>query len=371
MAASAIILIKRDSFTWADWDRSAQGYFFGAPEQVPPACLEVLGASILERTVDRLQQAGVRTVCCVVEDSQARYLPSRVKRRVLVIPVHGPVDGQVSLDSVTRQLGNVVGENIFLIRLGPYVEFDTVDILRYRRANRASWVRTADGEGYLNIWLLRSSQLAEVPSMLSSPLALEAPTYFVGGYVNRLRNAQELRRMVGDAFLRRSQLKIHGRQVRPGIWIADGARVDPSARLVAPVYVGRNTTVRTGAVITRSSNLEARCLVSEGTVVEDASILPRTFIGSGLDIAHAMVDGSQFVHLKRNVTVRIDDPKIVRRIEPLRLFKFARRAFQALRFPRTDELIGATPIPQPAREYVHALQENYDEWQTCDREAVT
>jgi hypothetical protein len=206
--------------------------------------------------------------------------------------------------------------------------------------------------------------------MLGSLSGLEAPTYFVGGYVNRMRNAQELRRMVTDAFMGRSNLKIYGRQIRPGIWIADGARVDASARLVAPVYVGNKTTIRAGAVVTRASSLEAGCFVGEGTIIEDTSILPRTFVGTALDIAHAMVDGSQLAHLRRNVTVRIDDPRILRRVEPLPLFKFARRALEALRLPGTDELITA-PIPQPATEYVNALQENYDEWQACDREAVT
>jgi NDP-sugar pyrophosphorylase family protein len=138
------------------------------------------------------------------------------------------------------------------------------------------------------------------------------------GYVNRLADGRDLRQLVRDAFLSRCEIKPRGREVRPGVWIDDGARVHKFARLVAPVYVGRSAKVGPSAVITRCSNLERSCQVGEQTVVEASTVLPHTVLGSGLDVSHALVEGDKFVDLQRNVALQIDDPNLLHDATPLK-----------------------------------------------------
>ena len=135
--------------------------------------------------------------------------------------------------------------------------------------------------------------------------------YLTTGYVNRLADARDLRRLVADAFQGRCAIRPRGREVKPGVWIDDGARVHRSARIVAPAYIGRGTRVRAAALVTRFSNLERRCLVDYGTAIEDSSVLPYTHVGRGLDVAHAVVEGSRLVNLSRNVAVTIRDANLI------------------------------------------------------------
>ena len=96
-----------------------------------------------------------------------------------------------------------------------------------------------------------------------------------------------------------------GREIKPGVWIDEGARLHKTARLVAPSYIGCNTRVQPGAVITRCSNLERNCNVGEGSLVSDATLLPHTMIGRGLDVSTALVEGNDFIDLGRNMSLRI------------------------------------------------------------------
>jgi hypothetical protein len=69
--------------------------------------------------------------------------------------------------------------------------------------------------------------------------------------------------------------------------------------------------VQANALITRCSNLERGCEVGYGTVVEDASILRDTCLGTGLDVTHAVVWGRNLLNLRHNVALEINDPKLL------------------------------------------------------------
>ena len=139
------------------------------------------------------------------------------------------------------------------------------------------------------------------------------------GYVNRLTNARDFRHLVVDSFLGRCSIIPVGREVKPGVWIDGGARVYKTARLVAPCYIGSNTRVQPGAVVTRCSNLERNCHVGEGSLVSDSSLFPHTMVGRGLDVSFALVDRVEFVDLNRNVTLRIQDPNLISDVPPQKL----------------------------------------------------
>jgi hypothetical protein len=69
--------------------------------------------------------------------------------------------------------------------------------------------------------------------------------------------------------------------------------------------------VRGAAVVTRCTALEHHAEIDCGTVVEDASILPFTYVGAGLDIAHVVVGNGHVSHVTRNVEVEVADPRLV------------------------------------------------------------
>jgi hypothetical protein len=81
--------------------------------------------------------------------------------------------------------------------------------------------------------------------------------------------------------------------------------------VLAPAFIGSFARVRSGAVITRCSSVEHHSQVDCGTVVENTSVLPFSYIGAGLDLAHSVVAESQIVNLRRRAVVEISDPKLI------------------------------------------------------------
>jgi hypothetical protein len=75
--------------------------------------------------------------------------------------------------------------------------------------------------------------------------------------------------------------------------------------------VGSLARIRSGAVITRCSSVERHAEVDCGTVIENSTVLPFSYVGAGLDLAHSIAGMGCIVNLHRDVTVTIVDPKLV------------------------------------------------------------
>ena len=103
-----------------------------------------------------------------------------------------------------------------------------------------------------------------------------------------------------------------GQELRPGIWVDEGAEIDRRARIVAPAYIGRNSKVRADALVTRCSSIERDCCIDFGTIVEDSSILANTRLGIWLDVRHAVASGDKLMSLKHDVLLEIADPNVMR-----------------------------------------------------------
>jgi carbonic anhydrase/acetyltransferase-like protein (isoleucine patch superfamily) len=131
------------------------------------------------------------------------------------------------------------------------------------------------------------------------------------GYVNRLRHARDLRLLATDTFALKTRILPAGSQIKPGVWVEHGARVHRGARILAPAFVGAHSKIRAAVVLTRGAVIEHHAQIDCGAVVEDASVLPYTYLGAGLDLSHAVAGFHRVIHLHRNVTVEINDPKLL------------------------------------------------------------
>lgn len=284
----------------------------------PITCTDILGQSVLDRTVARLGDAGIRTIS-VIGGPNLRLLPKSPGVEVIVTRnsfARWPRAQQTMREQSTQGI-----KTVLMIGLGAYMEVNVAEALERHGAQGMPLTQIEISGSPLDFWIVNSRWFSTAATGCTLPFrygefpGLPVPSP-VSGYVNRLAGAGDLRQLVVDAFLSRCEIKPRGREVRPGIWMDDDARVHKSARLVAPVYVGRSTTVGPSAVITRFSNLECYCQVGAGTVVDSASLLCHTVLGNGLDVSHAVVDGKNFVDLNRNVAFQIEDPKLVRDTTP-------------------------------------------------------
>jgi carbonic anhydrase/acetyltransferase-like protein (isoleucine patch superfamily) len=135
--------------------------------------------------------------------------------------------------------------------------------------------------------------------------------YRFAGYINHLRDPKDFRILALDGFAGIVNIPPCGKQIKPGVWVGEDARVHRTARLLAPCFVGANAKVRASALLTRGSTVEHHSQIDCGTVVENASILQTTVIGAGLDVTHSVAGFQRIWNLRRAVEVEIYDRRLV------------------------------------------------------------
>src|SRR5256885_813574 len=160
----------------------------------------------------------------------------------------------------------------------------------------------------LQIFCISASRRNDAASLFRTQLTrcrTECPLLEHEGYFNPLADARDLRQFAIDVLIRQTQTCPAGAEAKPGVWIAPGALIEKGARILAPAFVGSFARVRSGAVITRCSSVERHAVVDCGTVIENSTVLPFSYVGAGLDLAHSVAGMGRIVNLHRDVTVEI------------------------------------------------------------------
>lgn len=282
--------------------RSSSGLYGGI------ASIPVLGYSTITRTVESIRRAGVDEVSVLGQTAPAGDYSGEVTE-----PCQSEEDAWHSAARLIRIYRQRAFHAVLILRMGSYIECEFSTLFEQHRQDGESITRVFDQAGPLDLWIVDPRRFDEGSDLLDGLRTAEAADRAVGGYVNRLHSAHDLRQLASDILSLRCRVRPHGVEVRPGLWVAEGAQIARSARLVAPAYIGKGVKVTDDCLITRCSSVEANSYVDFGTAVEDSSILPETYVGIGLDLSHSVVDGSEILNLQHNVRLRISDPVVLRR----------------------------------------------------------
>ncbi len=282
-----------------------------ASEGISLAQVDVLGASLAQRTSAALLTAGVSSVTVLSADDSGNTLHNGPGsfRYVKSTPEELWRDGH----KLYETLADEGADTLVIIRLTSYCEIDWKRLLVRHQASAERLTRVwGSASAPLDIYVVdprfnRDTRFLFHSRLTHSRLAAGRYQATEDEYVHGLHTPRDLREIAVDALNLRCAMRPVGRELRPGIWRAEGSRVDAGVRLVAPVYIGKRTRVRTGAVITRGSALEHHSSVDCGTVIENTTVLPYATVGAGLDLSQTIVGNHQVIDLKRNVAVDIYD----------------------------------------------------------------
>ncbi|MHB1131317.1 MAG: sugar phosphate nucleotidyltransferase [Chloroflexota bacterium] len=92
-----------------------------------------------------------------------------------------------------------------------------------------------------------------------------------------------------DLLTGRANATLPGRKLREGIWVDDGCQIDPTARLVSPVVLGRNVVVGPNATLTGPVVMGSGSRVGRDSVIEDAVIWSDSVIGNSVTMKTCVV----------------------------------------------------------------------------------
>jgi NDP-sugar pyrophosphorylase family protein len=282
-------------------------------EGTPLACVEIMGRSVIERLVDETLRAKIDAISLSVDSQYASAIPAiEIGHAVDHIAFERVVDAWLAATQQLKSYGKGGVRTTLVIRAAAYVEFDPLDMLQFHREQQQSVTRAFDEAGPLDMWIIENDCVDDSEKGLSTLVTANCAVYQISGYVNRLQHPRDLRRLVVDSVTSRCRLRPNGQEIRPGVWIHEGAQIHRGARVVAPAFIGRGARIEDQSLITRCSTVEANCQVDYGTAIEDSSILANSYVGIGLDISHSIVNGNSLLNLERDVTLEITDPGVIR-----------------------------------------------------------
>jgi carbonic anhydrase/acetyltransferase-like protein (isoleucine patch superfamily) len=290
-----------------------------APEFVtgsPIASVDVLGKPVLVRIADNLLGGGV-TKLAVIADSAtpgAAAIRQSLDRSVAFTCASG-ANLWRACENMFQDFTQAGAELVIVWRVGAYAEIDADHLTQFHLDQRSRVTPVVDENGAsLDIYVISASRRNDAAYLFRHQLAdtrMPCNPYVFSGYVNRLRNARDLRQLTLDALMQRNQISPVGAEIKPGIWAGEGARIARGARVLAPAYIGAHAKIRSTAVITRGSAIEHHAEVDCGTVVDGSNILPFTYVGAGLDVTTAIVGNARLAHLRRDVELEVADPKLI------------------------------------------------------------
>lgn len=304
---NAILIVEPDTREQSGDEASGKSSLTVLAKRVTPlVCAEVLGRSVVERLIDDLLRAGVETVrvcgdLCEIERGHPRLQACTTEEAWTAVREESLTCMEASANAV------------LVVRVSAYVDFDLKNLLQFHREHGKHVTRAFDENGPLDMWIVTPAVLAEGSDLMTILAATEPVPYLVPGYVNRLECADDLRRLAVDGLTARCGLRPQGAESRSGVWMGDDSQVHRNARIVGPAFIGRGVKIAEQCLITRCSNIESNCQVDYGTVVEDSSILPNSYVGIGLDLSHSIVDGNNLLNLERGVMLQIADPCVIQR----------------------------------------------------------
>jgi len=302
------------------------------PADRPTALIEVLGGSLLERIIEQLNTHDVSEVV-VVTDIDAR-LPQMQGVRYVGAGEH---DVWRTAERVFEDFEAVGVQGVIVARVNQYAEIDWQAVLSHHLhfRNRATrvWCEN-DGCAMYLISPGRRNEVAQLMRNKFSDSRSAGVRYTVSSaeYVNLLRDCDQLRRLSKDALYGLINIVPRARQVRPGVWLGEGARLAKEVRLIAPAFVGAHARVHSGAVITRDSVIEHHTTVDCDTVVEDSWVQPFTALGAGIDVSKALLDGQRLYHLGRKVGFHTEDSKLLREVQENAVARTAQAAATLMSF---------------------------------------
>ena len=274
----------------------------------------LLGRCLLQRAVEHLVRIGSRHLMVVLGDNAAevRDFLKEGERWGCSISYHYP-DPRASMRQFLKAIGITTLEHY---RVGnawsiaplalnaDSTQHGAGSVLHWQDADTTRWT----GWGCLSgAWLLSRNIPADIAalgaciagdewlekSIVVPMLVADSPANLVCG-MERLLNEDNAK------VIKSAQAQIH-----------------PSARLIAPCYIGRAVNIDAGAVIGPHAVIEEGAFVAAGAQVRHSMVLPETYVGGELELDHVIVRGPVLVNAILASRTEVTDPELLSHLHPV------------------------------------------------------
>lgn len=110
--------------------------------------------------------------------------------------------------------------------------------------------------------------------------------------------------------------QIGAREISPGIWYGMKARVNSSAVLHAPCWIGPNSIVGSQATVGPHGYVESDSVIDAHATVENSTVGSRTYLGGMTHLGDSMAAGPVLVNWRNGSLTRLTDAFLLSRLDP-------------------------------------------------------
>ena len=131
--------------------------------------------------------------------------------------------------------------------------------------------------------------------------------YISDSYWEDVGNHENYMKAQVDVLARRVNADIAGFEVSPGVWVAEGAEVDPEAVLTGPLCIGDYAKVEAGAHLREYTVIGSNVVVKEGAFLHRAVVHNNVYVGQGATLRGCVVgkntDVMRLARIEENAVV--------------------------------------------------------------------
>jgi mannose-1-phosphate guanylyltransferase / phosphomannomutase len=169
-----------------------------------------------------------------------------------------------------------------------------------RFLEKPTWGQVFSDTVNTGIYVMEPEVLAEVPagevvdwSADVFPKLLErgAPLYgwIADGYWEDIGSHESYMKAQADVLSGKVDVEIDGFEVSPGVWVAEGAEVDPEAVLKGPLCIGDYAKIEAGAQLREFTVVGSNVIVKEGAFLHRAVVHNNVYIGRSVTLRGCVV----------------------------------------------------------------------------------
>ena len=209
-----------------------------------------------------------------------------------------------------------------LTRVPDPLEFGIVitdeDARIQRFLEKPTWGQVFSDTVNTGIYVMEPEVLAEIPpeesvdwsaDVFPALLKRGAPLfgYISDSYWEDVGNHENYMKAQVDVLARRVNADIAGFEVSPGVWVAEGAEVDPEAVLTGPLCIGDYAKVEAGAHLREYTVIGSNVVVKEGAFLHRAVVHNNVYVGQGATLRGCVVgkntDVMRLARIEENAVV--------------------------------------------------------------------
>jgi mannose-1-phosphate guanylyltransferase/phosphomannomutase len=187
-----------------------------------------------------------------------------------------------------------------------------------RFLEKPTWGQVFSDTVNTGIYVMEPEVLAKVPDGESVdwsgdvfPQLLEAGAPVFGwvadGYWEDVGTHESYLKAQADVLSGRVDAEIDGFEVSPGVWIAEGAEVDPEALLSGPLCIGDYAKIEAGAQLREFTVVGSNVVIKEGAFLHRAVVHNNVYIGQGVTLRGCVIGKNTDVMS----AVRIEESAVV------------------------------------------------------------